>query len=293
MPGTPCPAAIRRADSAVMVFRITAYSYGGDINATATCRKLTGSSNEGRMLNAAAGGDEFVKQVNGRCLGPIAGRRVSQPRRCWQRAGRRRSAARADPIAQIPLTVAIPAHPQVLFALANSESMDGDMIHLLGGGGAIMTGRAYSVAAGHGPRRSSSPVNYTIPASFTPPVDPGAAGLAPYTVTSAALLVDNSAEPSERRQGRRQRDPECLHGVCGFRADGLLHRRSRVVHDLGLLHEPPVGFTFTECARRRTSSQSLLSTPMSRRRHRIRSRLRRHGMANMAADSGIMTPART
>ena len=37
-------------------------------------------------------------------------------------------------IAQIPLTVALPAHPQVLFAMTNSESMDGTL------SGAIMTG---------------------------------------------------------------------------------------------------------------------------------------------------------
>ena len=37
-------------------------------------------------------------------------------------------------IAQVPLTVTSPAHPQILLALADSESMDGDL------SGAIRTG---------------------------------------------------------------------------------------------------------------------------------------------------------
>jgi type IV pilus assembly protein PilY1 len=87
-------------------------------------------------------------------------------------------------ISQVPLTVTIPAHPQILLALANSESMDGDL------SGAIRTG------SGSIPHPllfpSSSPVNFTIPAGFTPPLNPGAAGQAPYTVNSGGLLVDNS-----------------------------------------------------------------------------------------------------
>jgi type IV pilus assembly protein PilY1 len=39
---------------------------------------------------------------------------------------------------------------------------------------------------------TSSFVNFTIPAGFTPPLNPGAAGQAPYTVSSGGLLVDNS-----------------------------------------------------------------------------------------------------
>ena len=37
-------------------------------------------------------------------------------------------------ISQVPLTVAVPAHPQVVLAIGNSESMDGNL------SGAIMTG---------------------------------------------------------------------------------------------------------------------------------------------------------
>jgi type IV pilus assembly protein PilY1 len=92
--------------------------------------------------------------------------------------------APAISISQIPLTVTIPAHPQILLALANSESMDGDL------SGAIRTG------SGSIPHPllypTASPVNFTIPAGFTPPLNPGAAGQAPYTVSSGALLIDNS-----------------------------------------------------------------------------------------------------
>jgi type IV pilus assembly protein PilY1 len=87
-------------------------------------------------------------------------------------------------ISQIPLTVTIPAHPQIILALANSESMDGDL------SGAIRTG------SGSIPHPllypTSSLVNFTIPAGFTPPLNPGSAGQAPYTVSSGGLLVDNS-----------------------------------------------------------------------------------------------------
>jgi type IV pilus assembly protein PilY1 len=93
-------------------------------------------------------------------------------------------AAPSIAISQIPLTVTIPAHPQILLALANSESMDGDL------SGAIRTG------SGSIPHPllypTSSPVNFTIPAGFTPPINPGAAGQAPYTVTNGGLLTDNS-----------------------------------------------------------------------------------------------------
>jgi type IV pilus assembly protein PilY1 len=87
-------------------------------------------------------------------------------------------------ISQIPLTVTIPAHPQILLALANSESMDGDL------SGAIRTGSGSIPDTLLYP--TSSLVNFTIPAGFTPPLNNGDGVNAPYTVTSGALLVDNS-----------------------------------------------------------------------------------------------------
>jgi|GEM_PF-868865 type IV pilus assembly protein PilY1 len=87
-------------------------------------------------------------------------------------------------ISQIPLTVTIPAHPQILLALANSQSMDGNL------SGAIMTGSGSIAHPLLFP--SSSPVNFTIPSGFTPPANPGSGGVAPYTVNNGGQLLDNS-----------------------------------------------------------------------------------------------------
>lgn len=96
------------------------------------------------------------------------------------------AAAPSTSIAQVPLTIAIPAHPQILLAVGNSESMDGNL------SGAIMLGSG-SLGAGTALlQNSSSPLTYSIPAGFTPPVDPGAAGNAPYTSSVSGRLVDNS-----------------------------------------------------------------------------------------------------
>ncbi len=91
------------------------------------------------------------------------------------------------PISQTPMTVTIPAHPQIMLAVANSQSVDGDL------SGAILTGSgslggAYSIL-----NASSSPLNYTIPVGFTPPVNPGNGVTAPYTVQVGPVLEDNSA----------------------------------------------------------------------------------------------------
>ncbi len=90
-------------------------------------------------------------------------------------------------ISQVPLTIAVPAHPQVVLAIGNSESMDGNL------SGAIMTGSGSLPASMNLLQNSSSPVSYTIPAGFTPPVDPGPGnGTAPYTSIANGNLVDNS-----------------------------------------------------------------------------------------------------
>jgi type IV pilus assembly protein PilY1 len=92
------------------------------------------------------------------------------------------------PISQIPLTVAQPANPQLAWAIANSESVDGDL------SGAIMAGSG-SLGPFLAPlQNASSPVNYAIPPGFTPPVNPGGGGFAPYTVNiGGGTLVDNGA----------------------------------------------------------------------------------------------------
>lgn len=91
-------------------------------------------------------------------------------------------------IPQIPLIIASPVHPQVLILLSNSQSMDGNL------SGAIMTGSGSLSSGLSSLYNSSSPVNYTVPAGFTPPVQgPDANGLAPYTVIQGGNKVDNSA----------------------------------------------------------------------------------------------------
>jgi type IV pilus assembly protein PilY1 len=95
------------------------------------------------------------------------------------------AAAPSLSIAQVPMTITLPAHPQILLAVGNSQSMDGDL------SGAIYTG------SGQTPHpllaTSSSPVNFTIPSGFTPPLNTGSGGVAPYTVISGGLQLDNSA----------------------------------------------------------------------------------------------------
>ena len=98
------------------------------------------------------------------------------------------------PISQSPITAAVPAHPQVMFAVGNSESMDGNL------SGAIMTGSgSLSATSLLALQNSSSPLCFTIPAGFTPMVSGFGsgtggcpAGQAPYTVTVGSNLVDNS-----------------------------------------------------------------------------------------------------
>ncbi len=76
---------------------------------------------------------------------------------------------------------------QVVIAIGNSQSMDGDL------GGAIMTGSGRLPDSLTSLYDSSSPVDYTIPVGFTPPLDAGQNGLAPYTYAQNGLLYDNSA----------------------------------------------------------------------------------------------------
>jgi len=91
-------------------------------------------------------------------------------------------------ISQVPLTVSVAAHPQVLFALGNSESMDGDL------SGAIMTGSGALDSSLSLLQSSSSPANYTVPDGFTAPVSGDGVGTsAPYTSSSGGKLYDNSA----------------------------------------------------------------------------------------------------
>ncbi|MBI2786112.1 MAG: pilus assembly protein PilY [Legionella longbeachae] len=91
-------------------------------------------------------------------------------------------------IPQIPLILASPIHPQILIAIGNSQSMDGDL------SGAIMTGSGSLAGGLSSLSNSSSPINYTVPIGFTPPVQAAnASDQAPYTVSQGGVLMDNSS----------------------------------------------------------------------------------------------------
>ncbi|OIR00290.1 hypothetical protein GALL_177490 [mine drainage metagenome] len=78
--------------------------------------------------------------------------------------------------------------PQIVIAIGNSQSMDGDL------SGAIMTGSGSLSSGLSSLSNSSSPVNYTVPTGFTPPVQAAnSSGLAPYTVNQSGTLYDNGA----------------------------------------------------------------------------------------------------
>jgi len=97
------------------------------------------------------------------------------------------------PISQVPLTVSQPTHPQVLFAIGNSQSMDGDL------SGAILTGSGALSSGLSSLSNSTSPTNYTVPSGFTPPLNAGTGGVAPYTTNATGgspttgTQYDNSA----------------------------------------------------------------------------------------------------
>jgi type IV pilus assembly protein PilY1 len=83
-------------------------------------------------------------------------------------------------ISQTPIIVTQAVHPQVLIAMGNSESMDGDL------SGAIMTGSGSLNSNYSTLQSSSSPVDYSIPTGFNPSqLGLGGSGCTAPAVTSA------------------------------------------------------------------------------------------------------------
>jgi type IV pilus assembly protein PilY1 len=148
----------------------------------------------------------------------------------------------ATPVSQLPLTITIPAHPQILLAVANSESMDGNL------SGAIMAGSG-SLGANYAVlNASSSPLNFAIPAGFTPPVNPGAGGFAPYTVSTGGHRVDNS--PS-RLNVAKAGISAILTSFMASADFGLLtySTNGTTLYNTWVYQmSPPGGFTFTSLA---------------------------------------------
>jgi len=98
-----------------------------------------------------------------------------------------------------------PTHPQVLFAVTNSQSMDGNTSGAnFVGSGQVANGNygwagswAYS-SGNHNPPPATSPNNYTVPSGFTPPLTPASSPLAPYSMapSSPPLTAASAAELS-------------------------------------------------------------------------------------------------
>lgn len=84
-------------------------------------------------------------------------------------------------------TTSTQPRPQIVIAIGNSQSMDGDL------SGAIMTGSGQLSSGLTSLYNSSSPVNYTVPSGFTPPLTPTSTASAPYTVNQNGTLYDNGA----------------------------------------------------------------------------------------------------
>ncbi len=125
--------------------------------------------------------------------------------------GARASTPPTVPISNVPLTLVNPTHPEVLLVLANSQSMDGDLA------GAIMTGSGEIPALAG----SSSPVDYSVPAGFTPPcVAANTSGDAPYTTfgSSSAPACPNPGIEYDNSASRLNVAKEALSQVISYYA---------------------------------------------------------------------------
>ena len=150
------------------------------------------------------------------------------------------------PISSIPLTSSSPIRPQVLFAVGNSESMDGTL------SGAIMAGSGALSSANASLANASSPTTYQVPAGFTPPVNAGTAcaapftGIcAPYTVNQGGTLVDNGASRLNVAKGSMR---SILNAYMQNTAFGLIdYRTSNTSRYTTWVYymSPPGGFQFT------------------------------------------------
>lgn len=93
----------------------------------------------------------------------------------------------AQPWLQQRAFAAASNRPQIVIAIGNSQSMDGDL------SGAIMTGSGYLAGGLASLYNSSSPKNFAVPSGFVPPMTPSATASAPYTYNNGGTLIDNGA----------------------------------------------------------------------------------------------------
>lgn len=145
-------------------------------------------------------------------------------------------------ISNVPMTLVTPAHPQVLLAVTNSQSMDGDL------SGAIMTGSGASNIPSQ-LNGSSSPVNYTVPSGFTPPCNPTITnGQAPYTVSVSGTLCDNSASRLNVAKASIQSILQTYSGTTDFGLMDYDTSGTSLFATWVYYMSPSAGFTFTNTA---------------------------------------------
>lgn len=132
--------------------------------------------------------------------------------------------------------------PQILLVVPNSESMDGTTL------GAIMPGSGIQGSGTTSLYTSSSPPSYAIPPGFTPPINAGSGGLAPYTATCGSNLCDNGPSRMNMTKAAIQSvvgnySSSIDFGLYTYQTFGSGRYTTWVYY-----MSPPGGFTFTNIA---------------------------------------------
>ena len=156
-------------------------------------------------------------------------------------------------ISQVPLTLAVSAHPQVMFAVANSQSMDGTVT------GAIMTGSGYPPPGDSSLTASASPPDYQVPAGFTPPFQgANAAGQAPYTVIQNGVEYDNSASRLNVAKAGLQAILQAYMPATDFGIETYDVKQPTAMNTWVYVTSPSGGFTFTNTP---TPTERVIANP--------------------------------
>ena len=133
-----------------------------------------------------------------------------------------------------------PGKPQILIAVTNSESMDGDVSGAIYTGSGTVTGLA----------SSTSPADYTPSNGFIPPVQgAGSNGMAAYTVTnSAGQEVDNGPSRLNMAKQAVQSLLSTYLGNADFALETYATRSTQTYQTWVYYMSGPNGFTFSTSA---------------------------------------------
>jgi type IV pilus assembly protein PilY1 len=142
-------------------------------------------------------------------------------------------------LSQIPLKLATPTQPQVLFALGNSQSMDGTL------SGAMMIGSGTQPSALSSLQNSSSPINYTVPVGFVPPLQAAVDRQAPYSVNQSGVLKDNGPSRLNMAKAGIQAIIEAYMQNTDFALATYKTSGTRIFSTWVYYMSPPGGFVFT------------------------------------------------